>query len=156
MMSLTVTFLGTGGSVPTPDRGLPAVLIQRDGEHFLFDCGEGVQRQMIVGKTGFHKKMKVFITHMHGDHVLGLPGLLQTMSLLDRTIKLDIYGPNGIEAFVEAIKQTVQFASTFPVNTYEIKSPSQVLEDEDYEVHTVQANHAIPAYAYALIEKPRL
>ncbi|MDH5595972.1 MAG: MBL fold metallo-hydrolase, partial [Candidatus Bathyarchaeota archaeon] len=76
-MSLRVVFLGTAGSIPTPQRSLPAIAVQRKGEIFLFDCGEGVQRQMIKAKVSFHRKMKVFITHMHGDHVLGLPGLLQ-------------------------------------------------------------------------------
>ena len=94
-MSLQVIFLGTAGSVPTLERSLPATLVQRKGEHLMFDCGEGVQRQMIVAKTGFNRKMKIFISHMHGDHIMGLPGLLQTMSLLDRERKLDVYGPVG-------------------------------------------------------------
>ena len=75
-MSLSVVFLGTSGSVPTPKRALPAIAIQRKDEIILFDCGEGLQRQMIQAGIGFHKKMRVLITHMHGDHVLGLPGLL--------------------------------------------------------------------------------
>src|SRR5512136_2727132 len=131
MMSLTVTFLGTGGSVPTPDRGLPAVLIQRDGEHFLFDCGEGVQKQMIIAKTGFNKDMKVFITHMHGDHVLGLPGLMQTMALLDRQKPLDIYGPPGITQFLENIRETVQFVLTYPVEIHEIEKTGSICSEEE-------------------------
>ena len=91
MMSMRVIFLGTAGSVPTVKRSLPAVLIKRQNEQLMFDCGEGVQRQMIKAKVGFHKKMKIFISHMHGDHVLGLPGLLQTMALMDRQKKLEIY-----------------------------------------------------------------
>lgn len=83
-MSMQIIFLGTAGSIPTPKRSLPAVLIKRRDEQIMFDAGEGVQKQMIIAKTGFNKKMKVFITHMHGDHVLGLPGLLQTMTLLER------------------------------------------------------------------------
>jgi ribonuclease Z len=83
-MSISVTFLGTGAAVPTADRSLPAVLLTRNGEQIMFDCGEGVQRQMIRAKSGLHKPLKIFITHRHGDHVLGLPGLLQTMALMDR------------------------------------------------------------------------
>jgi len=154
-MSLTVTFLGTGGSVPTPDRGLPAVLIQRDGEHFLFDCGEGVQRQMIIGKTGFHKKMKVFITHMHGDHVLGLPGLMQTMALLDRQRKLDVYGPPGIQIFLEAMRESLAFGLTFPVEIHEIEKPGIICEEEEYDVEAVLSDHVIQSFAYAFVEKPR-
>lgn len=121
----------------------------------MFDCGEGVQRQMIKAKTGFHKKMKIFITHMHGDHVLGLPGLLQTMALLDRERKLEIYGPSGIRRFLEAIKETVQFVLIFPVEIHEIFEPGTVCQEKDYVVEAVWANHVIPSLAYAFIEKPR-
>lgn len=154
-MSLTVTFLGTSGSVPTPKRALPAIAVQRKDELILFDCGEGLQRQMIQAGIGFHKKMKVFITHMHGDHVLGLPGLLQTMSLLERERKLDIYGPVGIKAFVEAIKQTVQFVLTFPVNVCEIEEEGIVCGEKEYKIRAKWVEHVIPSLAYALVEKPR-
>ncbi|MEM2995638.1 MAG: ribonuclease Z [Candidatus Bathyarchaeia archaeon] len=154
-MSLHVIFLGTAGSIPTPKRSLPAILIQRKGEHLMFDCGEGVQRQMIRAKVGFHKKMKIFITHMHGDHVLGLPGLLQTMALLDRKQKLDIYGPSGIKRFLEGIRETVQFALTFRVEVHEIYEAGVVCDEEEYFVEAVWANHVIPSLAYALTEKPR-
>ncbi len=154
-MSLRVIFLGTAGSVPTPKRSLPAILIQRKGEQLMFDCGEAVQRQMMKAKTGFHKKMKIFISHMHGDHILGLPGLLQTMALLDRERKLEIYGPSGIKRFIEAIKETVQFVLTFPVEIHEIEEAGVVCEEEEYAVKAVWANHVIPSVAYALEEKPR-
>jgi ribonuclease Z len=154
-MSLRVIFLGTAGSIPTPKRSLPAILIHRKGEQIMFDCGEGVQRQMIKAKVGFHKKMKIFVTHMHGDHVLGLPGLLQTMALLDRTRKLDVYGPPGIKRFLEGIKETVQFALTFPVEVHEIYEEGAICEEEEYLVEAVWANHVIPSLAYALTEKPR-
>jgi len=154
-MSLRVVFLGTAGSVPTPKRSLPAILIQRKGEQIMFDCGEGVQRQMIKAKAGFHRKMKVFISHMHGDHVLGLPGLLQTMALLDREKKLEVYGPPGIKRFLEDIRETVQFVLTFPVEIHEINEAGIVCEEEEYVVHAVWANHVIPSLAYAFMEKPR-
>jgi ribonuclease Z len=154
-MSLRVIFLGTAGSVPTPKRSLPAILIQRKGEQIMFDCGEGVQRQMIKAKAGFHRKMKVFITHMHGDHVLGLPGLLQTMALLDRERKLDVYGPPGIKRFLEDIRETVQFVLTFPVEIYEIHEAGIVCKEQEYAIQAVWANHVIPSLAYALVEKPR-
>jgi len=154
-MSLRVIFLGTAGSVPTPKRSLSAILIQRKGEQIMFDCGEGVQRQMIRAKAGFHRKMKVFISHMHGDHVLGLPGLLQTMALLDRERKLEIYGPLGIKRFLEGIRETVQFVLTFPVGIHEIYKAGVVCEEEEYIIQAVWANHVIPTLAYALIEKPR-
>jgi ribonuclease Z len=154
-MSLHVIFLGTGGSVPTPKRGLPSVLIQRKGEQIMFDCGEGVQRQMIQAKGGFHRKMKIFITHMHGDHVLGLPGLLQTMALLDRTKKLEVYGPIGIRRFLNCIEETVQFVLTYQIEVHEIEGTGVVCEEEEYVVQAVSANHVVPSLSYAFVEKPR-
>jgi ribonuclease Z len=91
---------------------------------------------------------------MHGDHVLGLPGLLQTMSLLGRKEKLEIYGPQGIEAFVEAINETVRFALTFPVQVSEVEA-GMVCEETEYKVTAAQTCHIDHSLAYALVEKPR-
>ncbi len=154
LTDLQVIFLGTGGSIPTPKRGLSAIAIRRKNELLLFDCGEGTQRQMIQAGVGFHRKTKIFVTHMHGDHVLGLPGLLQTMSLLGRTKKLEIYGPQGIKAFVEAISQTVRFSLTFPVQVSEVEA-GLVCEEKEYKVYATQSDHIDHSLAYALIEKPR-
>ncbi len=154
-MSLRVIFLGTAGSVPTPKRSLPAVLIQRKNEQLMFDCGEGVQRQMIKAKLGLHRKMKIFISHMHGDHILGLPGLLQTMALLDRERKLDVYGPPRIRRFLEGIRENVQFVLTFPVEIREITETSVVCEEEEYIVQAIWSNHVVPSFAYAFLEKRR-
>jgi len=154
-MSMQVIFLGTAASVPTVARALPSVVFKRKNEIIMFDCGEGVQRQMIKAGVGFHRKMKVFVSHMHGDHVLGLPGLLQTMSLLDRTQKLEVYGPVGIKAFIEAIQQTVQFVLTFPVEIHEIEDEDMICEEKEYYVKAAPTDHVVPSLAYALIEKPR-
>ncbi len=154
-MSLQVIFLGTAGSIPTTTRALPAIAVRRKGELILFDCGEGVQRQMVKAGLGFNKRMKVFITHMHGDHMLGLPGLIQTMSLLDRTKMLKIYGPTGLEDFVEAIEKTVQFTLTFPLEVIEIEDEGLICEEKEYEICVAWADHSTPALAYSLVEKPR-
>jgi len=154
-MSLHIVFLGTAASIPTIARALPSVVVKRKNEVLMFDCGEGVQRQMIRASVGFHRKMKFFITHMHGDHVLGLPGLLQTMSLLDRKQKLDVYGPVGIQAFVEAIRDTVQFVLTFPIEIHEIKDKDVICQEKEYDVKAAQTDHVIPSLAYALIEMSR-
>lgn len=154
-MSLRVIFLGTAGSIPTQQRGLPAIAILRKNELILFDCGEGVQRQMIQAGVGFHRRTKVFVTHMHGDHMLGLPGLLQTMSLLDREKKLQVYGPSGIRAFIEAINQTVQFTLSFPIEMSEIRNAGVVCEEKEYKVHATWTNHIVPSLAYSIIEKAR-
>ena len=121
----------------------------------MFDCGEGAQRQMIKAKVGFHKKAKIFISHMHGDHVLGLPGLLQTMALMDRQRKLEIYGPQGIKSFLESIRENLQFALTFPVEIHEIIDAGVICREEEYTVEAAWSNHVIPSLAYAFVEKPR-
>jgi ribonuclease Z len=154
-VSVQVIFLGTAASIPTDARALPSVVVRRKNEVFMFDCGEGVQRQMIRARVGFHRKMRVFVSHMHGDHVLGLPGLLQSMSLLDRREKLWIYGPVGIRAFIEAIKKTVQFVLTFPVTICEIECDGVVCDEREYYVEAVRTAHVIPSFAYSLVEKPR-
>ena len=154
-MSMQLTFLGTTASVPTPERSLPAVLIRRGNEQLMFDCGEGVQRQMIIAKAGFNKKMKVFISHMHGDHVLGLAGLLQTMALMDRRRKVDVYGPVGIKQFLGDTRNALQFALTFPVEIHEVFAAGIVCREEGYVVEATEANHSVPSFAYAFLENPR-
>jgi ribonuclease Z len=154
-MSLKVIFLGTAAGVPTPKRSLPAILVQREGEQLMLDCGEGVQRQMLTARCSLNKKMKVFITHMHGDHVLGLPGMLQTMALQNRERKLDVYGPPRIRDFLQGIRETVPFVLTFPVEVHEIERAGVVCGEDEYSVHAVPSKHVIPSFAYAYIEKPR-
>ena len=154
-MSLRVVFLGTGGSVPTVGRSLPAVLLRRQGEQLMFDCGEGVQRQMVKAKVGFHRKMKIFVSHMHGDHVLGLPGLLQTMSLLGRERKLEVYGPEGITRFFECVQESLQSGVTFPVEILEVQGEGVVCEEEEYRVEAVRSDHVVNSWSYAFVEKPR-
>ena len=154
-MSLRVVFLGTSGAIPTLERSLPAVLIQRGNEQLLFDCGEGVQRQMIRAKAGFHKKTKVFLSHLHGDHVLGLPGLLQTMALMDRTKKVEVYGPEGTVAFLKCVSETLRFGLTFQVEMHEVRDGGVVCSETDYTVEAAWANHVTPSLAYAFLEKPR-
>ena len=154
-MDFKVIFLGTAGSVPTPKRSLPAILVKRKGEQLLFDCGEGVQRQMVMAGASFHKTTKVFITHMHGDHVLGLPGLMQTMALHGREKPLEVYGPPEIKRFIECTRETVQFGLTFPIEIHQICEAGVVCETQEYFVQAVWANHVTPSLAYALMEKPR-
>jgi len=155
MVSLRVIFLGTAGSVPTVVRSLPAVLVKRKNEQLMFDCGEGVQRQIVKVKVGFHRKMKIFVSHMHGDHVLGLPGLLQTMALMDRQKKLEVYGPEGIQQFLECARESLQFGLTFPVEIHEVYGAGVVCEEKEYRVEAVRSNHVVLGLAYAFVEKPR-
>jgi len=109
---------------------------------------------MIKAKVGFNRKTRIFISHMHGDHILGLPGVLQTMSILGRDKPLEIYGPHGIAEFIESVKKTVGFSLRFPVKIYEVGEELLCQEDE-YEIRSAWAEHSVPSLAYALIEKPR-
>src|SRR5881296_1167283 len=149
---IDVIFLGTGGSLPTKERGLPAVALRRDGELFLFDCGEGTQRQMMHAGLGFNRAMTIMISHLHGDHILGLPGLLQTMSSLIRDKPLDLYGPEGISNYLSSLRRTLGFAANFPVRVTELK-PGQEISKGDYVVRTTLAKHDIPCLAYSIEEK---
>jgi len=154
-MSLRVVFLGTGGSVPTLKRSLPSFVVQCPWGQWMFDCGENVQRQMMEAKVSFHRKMKVFITHLHGDHVLGLPGLLQTMALLDRKEPMQIYGPAGLKDFLVCTKETLNFCLNYPVEINQINSEGVICDEEEYRVIATKSNHALESYAYAFVEKPR-
>ena len=154
-MSLRVVFLGTSGSVPTLKRSLPSVVVQCPRDQWMFDCGENVQRQMMQAKVSFHRKMKVFITHLHGDHVLGLPGLLQTMALMDRKEPVQIYGPKGLKDFLVCTKETLNFGLNYPVEFNQILSEGVVCNEEEYMVMATKSNHAVESYAYAFVEKPR-
>jgi ribonuclease Z len=151
---MDVIFLGSGGSIPTKKRNLPCLLIRLERELIMFDCGEAAQKQFLSIKAGVNKNMKIFISHMHGDHVLGLPGLIQTFSLLGRERKLEIYGPKGIKSFLNCIKKTVSFNLAFKIEVYEVDE-GQILEGETYIIEAVWANHTIPCLSFTLTEKPK-
>jgi ribonuclease Z len=121
----------------------------------MFDCGEGIQRQMLKAKVGFHKKTKIFLSHLHGDHVLGLPGLLQSMALTDRKRKIEIYGPNGTSKFLMCVQESLQFGLTFEVEIHEILESGLICDEPDYSVGTVWANHVTPTFSFCFLEKPR-
>ncbi len=110
---------------------------------------------MMQAKVSFHKKLNVFLTHLHGDHVLGLPGILQTMALMDRKEPVQIYGPPGIKNFLVCTKETLNFGLTFPVEINEILSEGTILNEEEYSLIAAKSNHAVESYAYAFVEKPR-
>jgi len=151
---MRVVFLGTSGSMPTTRRSSSSVVVRLGRDLMMFDCGEGTQRQMVRARVGFRRNMKIFLTHLHGDHVLGLPGLLQTMSLLRRERQLDVYGPIGTVEYVKAFSETLG-GPTFPVVIHEILEPSVVYSDDRLEVVAVKSSHRVESWSYGLIEKPR-
>jgi ribonuclease Z len=120
----------------------------------MFDCGEATQRQMGAAKLGFNKKMRIFISHMHGDHVLGLPGLFQSMSFLGRQQKLEIFGPEGIAEFIEAVNNTVKFNQRFELEVHSIV-PGKILDAPEYTVIADNLEHGIECLGFTLIEKEK-
>ncbi len=151
---IQLVFLGTGGTIPTDQRSLPCSAIMCGREILLFDCGEGAQHRYLQSGLKLNRPMKIFITHLHGDHILGLPGLLQTFSLLGRDNLLTIFGPAGISAFIKAMIRTVKFHLAFPVHINEIEQGIIDLTDA-YRVESAKANHSVPCFSYAFIESDR-
>jgi ribonuclease Z len=151
-MDLSVFFAGTGGSIPTASRGLPALLVRRGGERILFDCGEGTQRQL-VRSIGLADLDGVFLTHFHADHWLGLPGLLKTFDLRGRERPLSIYGPPGLR---ELILLGLRAAGRvrYQLDLVEL-APGDVLGREDYKIAPVPVSHRVQAFGYALYEDQR-
>lgn len=150
---LRVTFLGTGGTLPTPNRNPSAILINRNGELMLFDCGEGTQQQMMRAKTGM-KLSSIFITHFHADHFLGIPGLIQTMSFNRRKEALNIYGPKWTKQFVRFLVEMGYYKLGFPINVHELQD-GDTIDRGEYIIRAVSTDHGIPSLGYVLEEKRR-
>ncbi|HVD86277.1 MAG TPA: ribonuclease Z [Solirubrobacterales bacterium] len=152
-MDLAVTFLGTGGSVPSARRSTASVLVARGGDRLLFDCGEGTQRQM-QRSLGLVQADEIYLTHYHADHVLGLPGLLKTYDLTDRQVPLTVYGPPGLTELFQIFGPLVGRLN-FPIDLVELGAADSVAH-EGYEVRPFEASHgARPANGYALVEAER-
>lgn len=149
---MQVTFLGTAASWPTRERNASAIALDMEKEVVLLDCGEGTQRQMFQSPTSFMRTRRVFISHYHGDHFLGLPGLIQSMCLNKRTEPLDIYGPRETRKFVDMILQLGHFTLKFPVEAHEL-APGDEVDLGSYTVRTAKALHTVPTLAYRVEEK---
>ena len=150
---LEVIFLGTGGIMPTKERNVPAIALRYKGEIVLFDVGEGTIRQMNTAKLSPMKVEKIFITHFHGDHYLGLAALIQTMNLWDREKSLHIYGPKYTFEFVQHFLQSGFFRPGFEVHVHELGETR--LKFGDYEIWSFKVEHGIPALGYVFKEKDR-
>lgn len=151
-MDLSVTFLGTGGSVPSARRSTASVLVARGGERLLFDCGEGTQRQM-QRSLGLVQADEIYLTHFHADHVLGLPGLLKTYDLTDRQVPLVVYGPPGLKELFVVLKPLIGRLG-FDLGLVEL-APGEAVEHDDYEVRPFEAAHGVRANGYAVVEEER-
>ena len=151
---MKLVFLGTSAAQPTESRAMTCICVVLEKEILMFDAGEGAQLSFLKSRLGWNKKMKIFVTHLHGDHCVGILGLLQTMSLQNRTESIDIYGPKGIEDFLAANLKVLNFGLSFPVRIMTIKE-GLVLDDITYTIHACEADHSIPAFSYVLQEKEK-
>lgn len=151
---IRLTFLGTGAAVPSVERNVTAMMLEREGVPLLFDCGEGTQRQMMRYAVGF-TMAELFFTHYHADHTLGLPGLLRTMGLQDRSTPLTLYGPPDAERQLRPLLDLGMERPKFPVEIREIRAGDS-LDRGDHTIEVGEAAHKGQSLCYALIEKPRL
>jgi ribonuclease Z len=156
---LSLTFLGTGAACPTPERNVSSLVLSREGETIVFDCGEGTQRQMMRYGTSFGFR-EIFFTHFHSDHMLGLTGLLRTMGLLnvlgqaDREEGITLYGPKGAKQILGAALSIGVERTKFPVAIYELKD-GDVLKRKEYDLCAFATEHRTDSLGYALVEHDR-
>jgi ribonuclease Z len=155
MVNMQLVFLGTSSATPTPERGLSSIALVRGSELLLFDAGEGMQRNFIKAGLGMNRKMKVFISHIHADHCVGLLGLLQTMSLQGRERSVDVYGEPRVQEFLRENMRIINFGLTFEVIIHVIENEGVIAREDDYEVSCCNANHSVPSFAFTLQERDR-
>jgi len=148
---IKITFLGTGSHVPSRARNHTAMLLSYEGENILIDCGEGTQRQFRYARLNPCKVTRILITHWHGDHVLGLPGLLQTLALSGYNKKLIIYGPKGTKEFMKKMFEVFVFREKFPIEVEEVQG--KFFENKDFYLEAKPMIHGIPCNAYCFVKK---
>jgi ribonuclease Z len=156
-----VTFLGTSSGVPTRGRNVSAVALRlpQRAELWLFDCGEGTQHQFLRSDLRVSQLRRIFVTHMHGDHVFGLPGLLASLGLAGTCPGIDLYGPDRLRDFLEGVLHTSSTRISYPVRHHRVGQAAAggtvLLELEDISVRCTPLTHRVPAYAYRVDQKPR-
>jgi ribonuclease Z len=152
---VTITFLGTGSGVPTLQRSLPCVALQREGELLLFDCGEAAQIGMRKAGIGWARLEGIFISHMHGDHVTGLPGVMMSLQMIGREAPLTLVGPPGLEAWIRCFRRSLQTGFAYQVRIVEADSPGVVWEAPEYQVLCAPLDHRLFCLGFALRERDR-
>ncbi len=158
---MQVTFLGTSSGVPTRGRNVSAVALRlpQRSELWLFDCGEGTQHQFLRSELRVSQLRRIFVTHMHGDHVFGLPGLLASLGLAGTCSGIDLYGPDPLRDYLEGVLRTSSTRIGYPLRSHRVKeaasSGALLLDDDDITVRCTKLIHRVPAYAYRVDQKPR-
>ena len=156
-MSTYLTILGFNSAIPTVKSAPTAQFLEMEERCFLIDCGEGTQVQLRKAKAKFSKINHIFISHLHGDHVFGLPGLISSFRLLGRETPLHVYGPKGIKEMMETIFRITETHQGFEVVFHELssKKSEKVFEDNRVEVFTIPLDHRIYCNGYLFKEKPK-
>jgi len=155
---IKLTFLGTGATIPTVRRNHPGILLQYKNENILFDCGEGTQRQFRLAKLNPCKLTKILISHWHSDHVLGIPGLIQTLMMNGYNRKLEIYGPRGTKEKMRAYADLfIARGDKIDLEVHEV-GDGVVFETGEFIVEALEACHGTPAnfYSFTVKERSRL
>ena len=153
-MPTKLTVLGTSAALPAKNRNLSAHLLEINGHSLLFDCGEGTQFQLRKFKKKINNISSIFISHFHGDHFFGMPGLISSMHMLDRRKELNVYLPEGFEEIASAVFNLSRTEFKFPVkfHTIKVSNKTKILETEMYSVYAFPLQHRIETYGY-LFEK---
>lgn len=154
-MSTYLTILGFNSAIPTINTSPTAQLLEMEERSFLIDCGEGTQVQLRKAKARFSKINNIFISHLHGDHCFGLPGLIASFRLLGRDVPLHVYGPKGIKKMLETIFDITETHRGFEVVYHELNSKisEKIFEDNRVEVYTIPLDHRIYCNGYLFKEK---
>ena len=155
---MEVYVLGCGGMMPLPGRHLTSVLVRREGELILFDCGEGTQVSLKRLNLKWKRISTIYISHTHADHITGLPGILMLSSQVDRTEPLTIIGPKKIKEYIESSISVLDMYINYEIIIKELEDPSvsQVITDNDeYSVITIPLDHSKVCVGYSLVEKER-
>ncbi len=151
---MEIAFLGTSSMVPTKERNPPAILISYGSEGILVDCGEGTQRQMKITGIKLTRITKILISHWHGDHVLGLPGLIQSLGASDYNNTLKIYGPKGTKKHFDAMTEAFVFDRKVKMEVKEV-SKGSFFEDDDFLLEALPLEHGLPTLGFNFIEKDK-
>ncbi len=153
-MEFSVIILGNGSAMPTANQNVSAQLVKHNGKRFLIDCGEGTQIQMLKYRTGFKNLNHIFISHLHGDHFLGLAGLLSTFHLLQRKEPLHIYAPPEIEKYINVSLQVANTTLQFPLVFHNTFDDNRLLYDDgELQVSTIPLKHGVPVRGFLFAEK---
>ncbi len=156
MESIKLTFLGTGSAIPTLKRNHPSILLQYKDETILFDCGEGTQRQLRKARINPCKITKIFISHWHADHVLGIPGLIQTLMMNEYNKTLEIYGPKNTKQFMQLyLNLFTSKSKPIKIQINEITS-KKIIDTDEFKIESTKLEHDTPSLGYSFILKEKL